>query len=52
MILSDNETKNDMLNNCAIAKTVAELIKKHDDRPISIEVRGDRDVRKYSIKLS
>lgn len=42
MILSDNETKVDMLNNRAIAKTVAELIKECDDRSISICYREVR----------
>ena len=36
MILSDNETKVDMLNNKAIAKTVADVIRECDNRPISI----------------
>lgn len=41
MILSDNETKIDMLNNQAIAKTVAKLILECDDRPISMGIHGD-----------
>ena len=49
MILSDNETKIDMLNNRAIAKTVAELIKECDDRPISIGIHGDWGAGKSSI---
>lgn len=49
MILSDNETKLDMLNNRAIAKTVAELIKECDDRPISIGIHGDWGAGKSSI---
>lgn len=49
MILSDNETKIDMLNNRAIAITVAELIKECDDRPISIGVHGDWGAGKSSI---
>lgn len=49
MILSDNETKIDMLNNRAIAKTVAELIMECDDRPISIGVHGDWGAGKSSI---
>lgn len=49
MIISDNETKIDMLNNRAIAKTVAELIKECDDRPISIGVHGDWGAGKSSI---
>lgn len=49
MILSDNETKIDMLNNRAIAKTVAEVIRECDDRPISIGVHGDWGAGKSSI---
>jgi len=49
MILSDNETKVDMLNNRAIAMTVTELIKECDDRPISIGVHGDWGAGKSSI---
>jgi predicted KAP-like P-loop ATPase len=49
MILSDNETRVDMLNNRAIAKTVAEVISACDDRPISIGVHGDWGVGKSSI---
>jgi hypothetical protein len=49
MILSDNETKIDMLNNRAIAKTVAGLIKECDDRPISIGIHGDWGAGKSSI---
>ncbi len=49
MILSDNETKVDMLNNRAIAKTVADIIQNCDDRPISIGVHGDWGAGKSSI---
>lgn len=49
MILSDNETKIDMLNNKAIARTVAEVIRECDDRPISIGVHGDWGAGKSSI---
>ncbi len=49
MILSDNETKVDMLNNRAIAKTVANVIRDCDDRPISIGVHGDWGAGKSSI---
>ncbi len=49
MILSDNETKIDMLNNRAIAKTVAKLIIECDNRPISIGVHGDWGAGKSSI---
>lgn len=49
MLLSDNETKVDMLNNRAIAKTIADLIKECDVRPISIGVHGDWGAGKSSI---
>jgi predicted KAP-like P-loop ATPase len=49
MILSDNETKIDMLNNRAIAKTVANLILECDDRPISMGIHGDWGAGKSSI---
>ncbi|MEG2013431.1 MAG: Qat anti-phage system ATPase QatA [Anaerovoracaceae bacterium] len=49
MILSDNETKVDMLNNRAIAKTVADVIRECDDRPISIGVHGDWGAGKSSV---
>ena len=49
MILSDNETKVDMLNNRAIAKTVADVIRECDNRPISIGVHGDWGAGKSSI---
>ena len=49
MILSDNETKIDMLNNRAIAKTVVGLIEECDERPISIGVHGDWGAGKSSV---
>ncbi|WP_422484609.1 Qat anti-phage system ATPase QatA [Gudongella sp. DL1XJH-153] len=49
MILSDNETKVDMLNNRAIAKTVVELINESREKPISIGVHGDWGAGKSSI---
>jgi Cdc6-like AAA superfamily ATPase len=49
MILSDNETNIDMLNNRAIAKTVAELIRESQERPVSIGVHGDWGAGKSSI---
>lgn len=49
MILSDNETKVDMLNNRAIAKTVVELIKESHDKPISIGIHGDWGAGKSSV---
>jgi predicted KAP-like P-loop ATPase len=49
LILSDNETKVDMLNNRAIAKTVVELINESKEKPISIGVHGDWGAGKSSI---
>jgi predicted KAP-like P-loop ATPase len=49
LILSDNETKIDMLNNKAIAETIAKVIRECDDRPISIGVHGDWGAGKSSI---
>ncbi len=49
MLLSDNETKVDMLNNMAIAKTIASIICDCDERPISIGVHGDWGAGKSSI---
>lgn len=49
MILSDNETKVDMLNNRAIAKTVVDLINESKDKPISIGIHGDWGAGKSSV---
>lgn len=49
MILSDNETKVDMINNRAIAKTIVELIKESGEKPISIGIHGDWGAGKSSI---
>lgn len=49
MILSDNETKVDLLNNEAIAQTVLALIKESNDQPISIGIHGDWGAGKSSI---
>lgn len=49
MILSDNETKVDLLNNEAIAKTVVSLIRDSKDQPISIGIHGDWGAGKSSI---
>ena len=48
MILSDNETKVDLLNNEAIAKTIVSLIKDSKEQPISIGIHGDWGAGKSS----
>ena len=50
MILSDNETKVDLLNNEAIAKTIVSIIKDNKDS-VSIGVHGDWGAGKSSILL-
>ena len=49
MILSDNETKVDLLNNEAIAKTIVSLINDSKEQPISIGIHGDWGAGKSSI---
>lgn len=49
MLLSDNETKIDLLNNAAIAKTIVNLIHESGDKPISIGIHGDWGAGKSSI---
>ncbi len=49
MILSDNETKVDLLNNDAIAKTIVTLISDSKNQPISIGIHGDWGAGKSSI---
>ena len=49
MILSDNETRVDLLNNEAIAKTIVSIIKESEDKPISIGIHGDWGAGKSSI---
>jgi len=49
MILSDNETKVDLLNNESIAKTIVQLIRKQPDRPVTIGVHGDWGAGKSSV---
>jgi predicted KAP-like P-loop ATPase len=49
MILSDNETKVDLLNNEPIAKTIVALLRKHSEHPITIGVHGDWGAGKSSV---
>jgi hypothetical protein len=41
MILTDNETKVDLLNNEAIATTIIKLLRDRPDRPVTVGVHGD-----------
>lgn len=47
--LSDQETKVDLLNNEAIARTVVRLIREKSDRPITIGIHGDWGAGKSSV---
>lgn len=49
MLLTDNETRVDMLNNRAIADTVVKVIKENSNQPISIGVHGDWGAGKSSV---
>jgi predicted KAP-like P-loop ATPase len=49
MILTDNETKVDLLNNEAIAKTIIELLREKPERAVTIGVHGDWGAGKSSI---
>src|ERR1700722_12678100 len=49
MILSDNETKVDLLNNEAIAKTIVTLLRERPEQPVTIGVHGDWGAGKSSV---
>ena len=49
MILPDNETKVDLLNNEAIAKTIVKLLRQRPDHPVTVGVHGDWGAGKSSI---
>ena len=49
MLLSDNETRVDLLNNEAIATTIIRLIRDRPDQPISVGVHGDWGAGKSSV---
>src|SRR6202051_3808126 len=49
MILSDNETKVDLLNNEAIAKTIVTLLREKPEHPVTVGVHGDWGAGKSSI---
>lgn len=49
MILTDNETKVDLLNNEAIASTIIGLLRAKPDHPVTIGVHGDWGAGKSSV---
>src|SRR3954454_18366929 len=49
MILTDNETKVDLLNNEAIAATIIRLLRDRPDQPVTIGVHGDWGAGKSSV---
>lgn len=49
MILTDNETSIDLLNNEAIALTIINLLRERPDRPLTIGVHGDWGAGKSSV---
>lgn len=49
MILTDNETRVDLLNNEAIATTIVKLLRDRPDRPVTIGVHGDWGAGKSSV---
>lgn len=49
MILTDNETQVDLLNNEAIARTIVALLRERPEHPVTIGVHGDWGAGKSSI---
>jgi len=49
MILPDNETRVDLLNNEAIAKTIVKLLRKLPEHPVTVGVHGDWGAGKSSV---
>lgn len=49
MILADNETRVDLLNNEAIATTIIGLLRERPDRPVTVGVHGDWGAGKSSV---
>lgn len=49
MILPDNETKVDFLNNEAIAQTIINMLRERPDRPVTLGVHGDWGAGKSSV---
>lgn len=49
MILSDNETRIDFLNNEPIAKTIVALLRERPSQPITVGVHGDWGAGKSSV---
>jgi len=49
MILADNETKVDLLNNEAIAATVVQLLRAKPEHPVTIGIHGDWGAGKSSV---
>jgi predicted KAP-like P-loop ATPase len=51
MILTDNETKVDLLNNEAIATTIIGLLRAKPDHPVTIGVHGDWGLANQRVEM-
>lgn len=49
MLLADNETKVDLLNNEAIAATIIRLLRDRPDQPVTVGIHGDWGAGKSSV---